>query len=240
MGANVWRDEQDWPLARARATPYYFHSKGFANSRFGDGTLSVDAPRDEPPDHYRYDPRNPVPTYGGHGCCDYGFAAMGPLDLRATQQRPDILVYTTEPLAEDTEVTGLPEVRLDFSSDVTDTDFFATLSDVYPDGKAVDITEGQARARFRESVERPALLTPDKEYSLTIKLWGTSNLFKKGHRIRVQIASSNFPRYNRNLNSGKAMSEETEQDIRVATQTIYHAVGHLSSIVLPIVPTTVP
>ena len=240
MGANVWRDEQDWPLARAKATPYYFHSKGFANSRFGDGTLSTESPRDEPMDHYRYDPRNPVPTYGGHGCCDYGFAAMGPLDIRVNQQRPDVLVYTTAPLTDDTEVTGLPEVHLVFSTDVTDTDFFVTLSDVYPDGKAIDITEGQARARFRESVERPKLLTPGKQDSLTVKLWGTSNLFKKGHRIRVQIASSNFPRYNRNLNSGKAMAEETEEDIRVANQTVFHSPGRASSILLPIVPQAVP
>ncbi|MEP6494428.1 MAG: CocE/NonD family hydrolase [bacterium] len=236
MGANKWRDEQEWPLARARATPYYFHSKGFANSRFGDGTLSTDGPIDEPADHYRYDPRNPVPTWGGHGCCDYAFAAMGPLDLRVTQQRPDVLVYTTAPLSEDTEVTGIPEVHLHFSTDVTDTDFFATLSDVYPDGKAIDITEGQARARFRESVERPRLLTPNKDDSLTVKLWGTSNQFKKGHRIRVTITSSNFPRFNRNLNSGKAMAEENEQDIHVANQTVYHVNGRASAIVLPIVP----
>ena len=107
---------------------------------------------------------------------------------------------------------------------------------MYPDGKAIDITEGQARARFRESLERPSLRTPNKEYTLSVKLWGTSNLFKKGHRIRVHITSSNFPRYNRNLNSGKAMAEETEGDIRVATQTIHHMRGRASAIVLPIVP----
>ena len=236
MGANQWRDEQEWPLARARATPYYLHSKGFANTRFGDGVLSTEAPAVEPPDKYRYDPRNPVPTYGGHGCCDYSFAAMGPLDQRVNQQRPDVLVYSTPPLAEDTEVTGVVEAQLVFSTDVTDTDFFVTLSDVYPDGKAIDITEGQARTRFRESQERPSLLVPNKEYALTVKLWGTSNLFKRGHRIRVHITSSNFPRYNRNLNSGKAMAEETEADIRVATQTILHSAGRASAIVLPIVP----
>jgi putative CocE/NonD family hydrolase len=236
MGANAWRDEQEWPLARARPTPYYLHSKGFANSRFGDGVLSTVEPEDEPPDRFRYDPRNPVPTYGGHGCCDYSFAAMGPLDQRVNQQRADVLVYSTAPLTADTEVSGIVEAKLVFSTDVTDTDFFVTLSDVYPDGKAINITEGQARARFRESLERPTLLTPNKEYTLTIKLWGSSNLFKRGHRIRVHITSSNFPRYNRNLNSGKAMSEETEADIRVATQTIFHTRGRMSSIVLPIVP----
>jgi hypothetical protein len=238
MGANKWRDEQEWPLKRAQATPYYLHSKGMANTRFGDGVLSTDAPVNEPPDRFRYDPRNPVPTYGGHGCCDYSFAAMGPLDQRVNQQRPDVLVYSTPVLTQDTEVTGIVEALLVFSTDVTDTDFFVTLSDVYPDGKAIDITEGQARARFRESQERPSLLTPNKEYTLSVKLWGTSNLFKRGHRIRVAVTSSNFPRYNRNLNSGKAMQEETEADIRVANQTIYHAAGRASAIVLPIVRVT--
>jgi putative CocE/NonD family hydrolase len=236
MGANVWRDEQEWPLARARATRYYLHSNGFANTRFGDGVLSTTAPVDEPPDRYRYDPRNPVPTYGGHGCCDYTFAAMGPLDQRVNQQRPDVLVYSTPPLTEDTEVSGIPELQLAFSTDVTDTDFFVTLSDVYPDGRAIDITEGQARTRFRESQEHPSLLVPNREYSLTIRLWGTSNVFKRGHRIRVHVTSSNFPRYNRNLNSGKALGEETEGDIRVATQTISHGAARASAIVLPIVP----
>jgi putative CocE/NonD family hydrolase len=238
MGANKWRDEQEWPLKRARPTRYYLHSKGLANTRFGDGVLSTDVPANEPPDNFRYDPGNPVPTYGGHGCCDYSFAAMGPLDQRVNQQRPDVLVYSTTPLTEDTEVSGIVEAQLTFATDVTDTDFFVTLSDVYPDGKAIDITEGQARARFRESRERPTLLTPNKETSLTVKLWGTSNLFKKGHRIRVHITSSNFPRYNRNLNSGKALGEETERDIHIANTTVFHSAGRASAIVLPIVPNT--
>jgi putative CocE/NonD family hydrolase len=239
MGANKWRDEQEWPLARARATRYYLHSKGFANTRFGDGVLSTDPPADEPADHFRYDPRSPVPTYGGHGCCDYAFAAMGPLDQRVNESRPDVLVYSTPVLTEDTEVTGVVEVQLLFSTDVTDTDFFVTLDDVYPDGKAIDVAEGEVRTRFRESQEKPSLLAPNKEYPVTFKLWGTSNLFKKGHRIRVHITSSNFPRFSRNLNSGKAMAEEAEQDIRVATQTIYHNGARASAIVLPIVPPAV-
>ena len=147
MGANVWRDEHEWPLARARATPYYLHSKGMANTRFGDGALSTEAPGDEPADRYRYDPRNPVPTYGGHGCCDYSFAAMGPLDQRVNQQRSDVLVYSTAPLTEDTEVTGIVEAKLVFSTDVPDTDFFVTLSDVYPDGQARSTSPRAKRAR---------------------------------------------------------------------------------------------
>jgi putative CocE/NonD family hydrolase len=242
MGANQWRDEREWPLARAKATPYYFHSKGWANSRFGDGTLSTTPPAagEAPSDRYRYDPRNPVPTYGGHGCCDYGYAALGPLDQKITEERPDVLVYTTGVLGEDTEVTGIPEVDLVFSTDVTDTDFFATLSDVYPDGKSIEVGEGEIRARFRDSFERPTLLVPNKETKATIKLWGTSNVFKKGHRIRVRITSSNFPRFARNLNSGKAAADETEADIRVATTTVLHSVGHASAIILPIIPATTP
>ena len=203
------------------------------------GTLTTAAPANEPADHYRYDPRNPVPTYGGHGCCDYSFAAMGPLDQRVNESRSDVLVYSTPVLTEDVEVSGIPELKLDFSTDVTDTDFFVTLSDVYPDGKAINVGEGQMRTRFRESLENPSLLTPNKEYTATVKLWGTSNLFKKGHRIRLHITSSNFPRYGRNLNSGKSLAEEADADIRVATQTVNHSGVHASAIILPIVPNSV-
>jgi putative CocE/NonD family hydrolase len=198
--------------------------------------LSTEAPGDEPADRYRCDPRNPVPTYGGHGCCDYSFAAMGPLDQRVNQQRSDVLVYSTAPLTEDTEVTGIVEAKLVFSTDVPDTDFFVTLSDVYPDGRAIDITEGQARARFRAGNEKPTLVTPNREETISIKLWGTSNVFKQGHRIRVHVTSSNFPRFNRNLNSGKPMAEETEADIRVANTSILHSATKASAIILPIVP----
>ncbi len=238
MGANMWRDEQEWPLKRARPTRYYLHSKGFANTRFGDGVLSTDPPADEPPDRFTYDPRNPVPTWGGHGCCDYEFAAIGPLDQRVNEERRDVLVYSTPVLADDVEVTGIVEAQLIISTDVTDTDFFVTLDDVFPDGKAIAVAEGEVRTRFRESNEHPTLLTPNKEYPVTVDLWGTSNLFKKGHRIRVHVTSSNFPRFSRNLNSGKALGDETEQDIHVANHTIYHAGARASAIVLPVVPVT--
>ncbi len=238
MGANKWRDEHEWPLARAKATPYYFHSKGWANSRFGDGSLSTSPPQasEAASDKFRYDPRNPVPTYGGHGCCDYRYAAMGPLDQKVTEERPDVLVYTTEALRSDVEVTGIPEVDLVFSTDVTDTDFFVTLSDVYPDGKSIAIAEGQVRARFRGSQEKATLVTPNQETTAKVTLWGTSNVFKQGHRIRVRITSSNFPRFARNLNSGKPAAEETESDIRVANTTVFHAPARASAIILPVVP----
>jgi uncharacterized protein len=242
MGENVWREEQDWPLARARSSKLYLHSGGTANTRMGDGRLSDKEPVEEPPDRYAYDPRFPAPTYGGHGSGgggitrDSAFSIHGPMDQRAVQQRPDVLVYSTDELQADTEVTGPIELNLFFSTNVTDTDFFATLSDVYPDGRAILITEGALRTRYRESNRETKLLTPNQAYEAKIPLWETSNLFKKGHRIRIHITSSNFPRFNRNLNSGKAMADETEADIKVANQTILHDSKHPSSLVLPMVP----
>jgi putative CocE/NonD family hydrolase len=236
MGANVWRDEQEWPLARAVPTPYYLHGSGFANTRFGNGTLRTTPPDSEPPDRFRYDPRSPVPTHGGHGCCDYAFSSIGPFDQRVTEQRPDVLVYTSAPLEDDVEVTGFAEAHLVFSTDVVDTDFFVTLSDVDPDGRSIVITDGQTRARFRRSTDRPVLVVPNRVDSLTVHLWGTSNLFKRGHQIRVRITSSNFPRFARNLNSGKPAAWEADRDIRVATQTVFHSKTRASRIVLPIVP----
>jgi uncharacterized protein len=243
MGENVWRDEQEWPLSRAKPTRFFLHSEGGANTRMGDGRLSETAPsKDEPADKYAYDPRYPAPTYGGHGSGgggitqDSAFSIHGPMDQRSIQQRNDVLVYTTDVLADDLEVTGPIEMRLFFSTDVRDTDFFATLCDVYPDGKAVLITEGAIRTRFRESLEHPKLLNPGETYEVKIPIWETSNVFKKGHRLRLHVTSSNFPRFNRNLNSGKPTMEETEEDIRVAHQTLLHDLQHPSFLLLPVVP----
>jgi putative CocE/NonD family hydrolase len=146
------------------------------------------------------------------------------------------LVYSTKPLPADLEVTGTVELHLAFSTDVRDTDFFVTLADADPDGRANLITEGFLRARFRGSLSKPALLVPNKIYEVTIPLWETSNLFKANHRIQIQITSSNYPRFDRNLNSGKPMGTETEGDLRIARQTIYHDVRHPSFLVLPVIP----
>lgn len=242
MGENKWRDEQEWPLSRARTMRMYLNSRGHANTRMGDGMLSDKEPGSEPVDKYAYDPRYPVPTYGGHGSGgggitrDGAFSVQGPMDQRSIQQRNDVLVYTSDELSSDMEVTGTVELNLFFSTDVTDTDFFATLSDVNPDGRTILITEGAMRTRYRDSIQKTTLLTPDQLYEIKIPLWETSNLFKAGHRIRLHLTSSNFPRFNRNLNSGKAMADETEADVRVANQTIYHDQTHLSSLVLPVIP----
>ncbi len=236
MGENVWRAEQEWPLRRARLTRLFLRSGGNANTRFGDGTLASDPPESEEPDRYRYDPRNPTPTYGGSGCCGGGTTPHGPLDQQVNQSRQDVLTYTTEPLSEATEVTGAIKFDLYFSTDVKDTDFFATISDVYPDGTAVLLAEGMLRARFRESIEEPSLLIPGGIYRVSISFWETSNLFRRGHRIRLHITSSNFPRFARNLNSARPLGAGDERDIRIATQVIYHDSLHPSSVVLPVIP----
>lgn len=235
MGENAWRDEYEWPLARTQYTSYYFHSNGRANSLSGDGLLTTVPPGTEPPDIYLYDPRDPVPTHGG-GCMLPGSALHhlhGPKDQRIIEARRDVLVYTTPPLEEAVEVTGPVIVKLFASSSAVDTDFTAKLVDVHPDGYAQNLTDGIIRARYRESQTHPTLLEPGRTYEYVIDLWATSNLFKEGHCIRLEISSSNFPRFDRNSNTGHAFGQDTE--LLPAIQTIYHDIAHPSHIVLPIV-----
>jgi uncharacterized protein len=234
MGLNQWREEADWPLARAKDKKYFLHSQSNANSSKGSGSLSTSAPASEPSDKFIYDPTKPVPTIGGPLCCDGFHLAPGPRDQRSVEERADVLVYSTTPLDHDMEVTG--PVRLDFfaSSSAVDTDFTAKLVDVFPDGSAINLSEGILRARYRDSREIPALLIPGKVYPLTMDLWATSNLFRVGHRIRLEISSSNFPRFDRNLNTGE--SAATSSKSTVATNTILHDDAHPSALVLPVVP----
>jgi uncharacterized protein len=234
MGLNQWREETDWPLARAKDTKYFLHSQANANSAKGSGSLSTSAPASEPSDKFIYDPAKPVPTIGGPLCCDSFHLAPGPRDQRPVEERGDVLVYSTPPMDRDLEVTG--PVRLDFfaSSSAVDTDFTAKLVDVFPDGSAINLTEGILRARYRDSREIPALLIPGKVYPLTIDLWATSNVFRSGHRIRLEISSSNFPRFDRNLNTSE--SAATSSQSAVATNTILHDAAHPSALVLPIIP----
>lgn len=236
MGENVWRSEKEWPIERAQPTSIYLHSRQSARSRFGDGRLDSDLPLEETPDVYRYDPRNPVPTYGGNQCCTGELTPNGPLDQRAKQTRQDVLVYTTVPLESDTEVTGAITLRLFFSTDVTDTDFFAAVTDVHPDGRAILVAEGLLRARFRTSLEEPSLLVPGTTYEVEIPFWETSNVFRKGHRIRLHLTSSNFPRYARNLNSGQRLGQATDKDVKVATIRVLHDAAHPSALTLPVIP----
>jgi uncharacterized protein len=234
MGINQWRLEDDWPLARAKSTKYFLHSQGAANSSQGNGTLSVSAPASEPPDKFIYDPVNPVPTVGGPLCCDEIHLPPGPRDQRTVEERNDVLVYSTAPLAHDLEVTG--PVRLEFfaTSSAVDTDFTAKLVDVSPDGTAINLTEGILRARYRDSQATATPLTPGKVYALSIDLWATSNVFRAGHRIRLEVSSSNFPRFDRNLNTGEPAA--TSAKWTTATNSILHDAAHPSAFVLPLVP----
>ncbi len=234
MGANVWRDEHEWPLSRTAFTPYYLHSRGAANSLRGDGALSTEKPDSEPCDRFTYDPLNPVPTTGGCNCCNHEIVPWGAQDQRLTEAREDVLVYTSDPLEQDVEVTGPVRVKLHVSSDARDTDFTAKLVDLHPGGYAVNLCDGIRRARYRNSMESPELLIPGEVYELYIDLWVTSNVFLSGHCIRVEVSSSNFPRFDRNLNTGDAAGSDTAAT--VARQQVYHDSEHPSHIVLPIVP----
>jgi putative CocE/NonD family hydrolase len=235
MGANIWRDEQQWPLARAVETRYYLHSQGHANTLHGDGTLSTKPPEDESADQYTYDPANPVLTRGGALLMAPEYPA-GPFDQRPTESRHDVLVYTSAPLQADLEVTGPIRVHLWAVSSAPDTDFVARLVDVHPDGYAQNLTDGIIRARYRHAPRGgdPSLIEPGKAYEYVIDLWSTSNLFKAGHRIRLDITSSNFPRWDRNPNTGQPLGASTE--MIPAQQTILHNREHPSYVVLPIVP----
>lgn len=235
MGANIWRDEYEWPLARAVETRFYLHSNGKANSLHGNGTLSTELPAEEASDHYTYDPANPVITRGGNLLTSLEYPG-GPFDQRLTENREDVLVYSTPPLEQDVEVTGPITVHLWAISSAPDTDFVARLVDVHPDGYARNLTDGIIRARYRNftSGETPTLIEPGKAYEYEIDLWSTSNLFKAGHRIRLDVTSSNFPRWDRNPNTGHDLGIDDE--LAVAQQTILHDADHPSHIILPLVP----
>jgi putative CocE/NonD family hydrolase len=235
MGANQWQDLTEWPPASAQPTRLYLHSDGFANTRFGGGTLSEESPSDEPDDHYRYDPESPVPSFGGHGCCAGEMASFGPRDQRTIQGMLGVIVYTSKPLPSDTEIIGTPELKMSFSTDVPDTDFFVTLTDSEPNGRSNLITEGFLRTRFRDSLEKPTLLIPNRTYDVAIPLWETAYMFKAKHRIQLQITSSNFPQFDRNLNIAKRLGDGTVADIRVARQTIHHNKVDPSVLILPVI-----
>ncbi|HZI50085.1 MAG TPA: CocE/NonD family hydrolase, partial [Pyrinomonadaceae bacterium] len=233
MGDNVWRDEQEFPLARTRYTKYYLHSSKGANSVAGDGVLSLATPETETKDEFDYDPQNPVRTIGGRLCCSGGLPP-GPANQRSNESRPDVLVFSTPPLTEDTEVTGFITLELYASTSAVDTDFTALLVDVDESGYARFLTDGIVRARYRESTKQASLLTPGKIYHYTIDLWATANVFKAGHRIRLYVSSSNFPRFNRNLNTGED-NTGSSPPVR-AHQTIYHDRARASALILPVIP----
>ena len=235
MGANEWRDEKDWPLSGTEWRRYYLHSRGRANSAAGDGALSLETPGSEPADVFLYNPLNPVPTNGGGLCCYHNALPGGAFDQSAIERRADVLVYSTEPLAEDLEVTGPVKLTLYASSSAPDTDFTAKLVDVDECGCfARNLTDGILRARARESKSDPRLITPGKIYEFEIDMWSTSNLFKAGHRIRLEVSSSNFPRFDRNPNTGHDLFADAET--QPALQTVRHDRGFASYLTLPVIP----
>jgi len=237
MGANAWRTEQDWPLPDTKFIPYYLHSNGRANSSAGDGQLSPTPPSQEPADAYRYDPLNPVPTVGGATFLP-GFGLginAGPIDQRQLESREDVLCFTTSPLTRPLEVTGPIELVLFVSSSAPDTDFTGKLVDVHPNGRAEILTDGILRARYRDSLTDPSDLQPDTIYELRIDLWATANVFGVGHRLRLDVSSSNFPKFDRNTNTGGIIAEETEADMRPAINRVHHDGAHPSHVILPII-----
>jgi len=244
LHGGVWRDEQEWPLARTRWTPYYLHA---------DGALSTEKPPESSSStSYDFDPRNPVPTIGGNISSGVGILLQGAWNQRCSEAvwncnnhlplsvRRDVLVFTTTPLEQNVEVTGPIDVKLWVSSSAPDTDFTAKLIDVHPPspdlpaGMNMNLEDGILRARFRGSLDHAELMQPGQVYPLTIHLYPTSNLFVKGHRIRLDISSSNFPRFDVNPNTGEALN--ANRRLAVATNTVFHDSEHPSHVVLPIIP----
>jgi putative CocE/NonD family hydrolase len=233
MGANEWRDAETWPLPSTERQRLFLRSNGHANTAHGDGRLSRDTPGEEAPDTYVYDPASPVRSRGGRINPDLGEAA-GPLDQSAVERRADVVCYTSDELAADVEVTGSIELQLVAASSARDTDFMVRLVDVYPDGRAINIAEGCIRARYRSSILRPELLTPGEPYSFRIDMGVTSHMFRRGHRLRVHVTSSDFPRFDRNMNTGNPIGEDAAGE--PAHQTIFHRRGLASYVDLPVIP----
>jgi putative CocE/NonD family hydrolase len=224
MGENRWRFEHEWPLARTHWLPLYLGT---------DGQLATDRPTEPAADTFVYDPANPVMTTGGNHSLVHPAISVGPHDQRSVEARADVLVYTGPVLSEPLEVTGPVSATLFVSSSAPDTDFTARLVDVQPGGRAINLCEGVLRARYRDSIERPSFMRPGQVYELTIDLGPTSNVFLPGHRVRLDISSSNFPRIDRNLNTGGPIGFET--DWRVAENSVHHGPDHSSRLVLPVI-----
>lgn len=233
---GYWRSENEWPLARTQYKKYYLREGAPEPiDSLNDGILSTHKPKKkEDPDSFDYDPANPTPTVGGNISGTAPAGVRGPMDQQLIEG--DVLTYTTDPLKKDTEVTGPITAHLWVSSSAPDTDFTAKLADVYPDGRSIIIQDSILRARYHKSREKEKLLKPGKIYKLTIYLGPTSTVFKAGHRIRVDVASSNYPRFDNNPNTGKKFGTDVEDDFVIATNTIYHDKKHPSHILLPIIP----
>jgi hypothetical protein len=233
MGSNTWNAADSWPPEQSKMQAYYLHSNGKANSLYGDGMLSTTKPSGtDKPDTFVYDPMNPVPSNGGNVCCTGNAVKGGAYDQQGMETRNDILVYTSEPLVDGMEITGFIESTLYLSSDAKDTDVTIKLLDVYPDGRAYNLDETIQRVRYREGYEKEVFMEKGKVYKVNLTPMATSNYFEKGHKIRIEVSSSNFPRFARNLNTGG-----TNYDEKVgvtARNSIYHSEKYPSQIRLPV------
>lgn len=234
MGLNKWQSSETWPPAGAAPMQFYLASGGKANSLAGDGALVPAAPGQDDPDRFAYDPENPVPSYGGNVCCTGNAVTGGAFDQREMEARHDILVYTTAPLQQGIEVSGPIEVTLYVDSDAKDTDFTVKLIDVYPDGRAFNLDETIQRMRYRDGYEKPEVwMERGKVYKVTLSPMNTSNYFEAAHRIRVEVSSSNFPRFDRNLNTGGRNYDEAKG--AVAHNAVHHSAQYPSSVTLSVV-----
>jgi uncharacterized protein len=233
MGVNEYRQEDDWPPPEAQSVRYFLHSSGKANSLRGNGSLSISVPKAEPSDSYVYDPGDPAPTMGGPLCCAQELMEPGPRDQRSVENRDDVLVYSLGPLTQDLDVTGPVKATLFVKSTAVDTDFTGKLVDVAPDGVAMDVAEGILRMRYRDSREHASPINPGQTYQIDLDLWSTSNVFLRGHTLRLEISSSNFPRFDRNLNTGEEIN--VGRRFVSATNTIFHDERHPSALVLPVI-----
>ncbi len=234
MGKNEWAEAEHWPPKAAKSVSFYLSSGGKANSLFGDGSLTKAALNDTEYDAYTYDPMNPVPSLGGGVCCNSGAAPGGSYDQRAIEARADVLVYTSAELDRDTEVTGSISSVLYVSADVRDTDFTVKLVDVHPDGTAYNVDDSILRSRYRDGYDKEVFMQEGQVYEITLPSMSTSYQFKKGHRIRVEVSSSKFPQYMRNLNTGGNNIDESTGV--VAHNRIYHSAKYPSRVILPIMP----
>jgi putative CocE/NonD family hydrolase len=229
-----WRDLDSWPPTAARPVDWYLHSGGRANSKYGDGTLSTEGPGDESPDVFVYDPLAAVASAGGHSCCDDALTPMGPRSQHAAERWGDTLVYTSAPLEQDLDLVGDVVVTLHAATTAVDTDFTARLCRVDPGGESVNLKEGIVRARFRESLSAPTLLEPGRVYEYRISLGPVGARIQAGFRIRLDVSSSDFPQWDRNLNTGGRLGREGPEQAIVATQTVFHDAVRPSCLTLPV------
>jgi putative CocE/NonD family hydrolase len=234
MGSNRWQTSDVWPPAGASPVTYYLSSGGRANTLDGDGALSAAPPAQDQPDRFTYDPMRPVPSVGGNVCCTGNAIQAGSFDQRKNESRDDVLVYTSEPFKDGLELTGPIVPTLYVSSDARDTDFTVKVLDVYPDGRAFNLDESIQRMRYREGYDKPAVwMEKGRVYKVTLQPLNTSNYFAPGHRLRIEVSSSNFPRFDRNLNTGGNNFDEAKGV--TARNTVHHSKQYPSSITISVV-----